>query len=365
VKHLLLAGLFDGLCAALACPLNLQGYATGDLDKDAFSVRYFAHERGMELMVTQSYSKNFGLYGERIGALNVVCSDPACAKRIQSQLGLIVRAMVSNPPLHGAQLVATVIGNDGLYKQWDSELKMMSQRIVSMRGALVQALQAIDCPTPAAVYKDWGHITSQIGMFAFTGLQAKHVKILADKYHIYCTSNGRFSMAGVNPGNVEYIAGAMKDALETAGPADVAAGSSSSSKPASTPTAPATAPAAAGTALSVEYKGPCDPLGRPLVLDGTSRGAPKAGATYAISMADPPAAAVQPPETAPPSTEKAAAASAQLSAQTVCIGINGFGRIGRLVTRAALSNQNRGVTVSRPRGPRCALGAPCAPLSWR
>jgi len=198
-----------------------QGYASGDLDKDAFSVRYFAHERGMELMVTQSYSKNFGLYGERIGALNVVCKDADCAVKIQSQLGLIVRAMVSNPPLHGAQLVATVIANDALYKQWDSELKMMSNRIVDMRTALVEALKACECPTPNPIYADWGHITSQIGMFAYTGLQAKHVKILTEKYHIYCTSNGRFSMAGVNPNNVKYIAEAMKDALNTAGPSDV------------------------------------------------------------------------------------------------------------------------------------------------
>jgi aspartate/tyrosine/aromatic aminotransferase len=200
---------------------GVQGYASGDLDKDAFSVRYFAHERGMELLVTQSYSKNFGLYGERIGALNVVCKDADCAKKIQSQLGLIVRAMVSNPPLHGAQLVATVIGNDALYKQWDGELKMMSNRIVAMRTALVEALKAIDCPTPAPIYSDWSHITSQIGMFAYTGLQAKHVDILTKKYHIYCTTNGRFSMAGVNPNNVSYIAEAMKDALTTAGPSDV------------------------------------------------------------------------------------------------------------------------------------------------
>lgn len=155
------------------------------------------------------------------GALNIVTKDAASAAKIQSQLGLIVRAMVSNPPLHGAQLVATVIANDSLYKQWDGELKMMSNRIVDMRAALVAALKSIECPTPASIYSDWSHITSQIGMFAFTGLQAKHVKILTDKYHIYCTTNGRFSMAGVNPNNVAYIAEAMKDAIQTAGPSDV------------------------------------------------------------------------------------------------------------------------------------------------
>ncbi|EKX55489.1 hypothetical protein GUITHDRAFT_83779 [Guillardia theta CCMP2712] len=198
-----------------------QGYASGDLDKDAYSVRYFAHERGFELFVTQSYSKNFGLYGERIGALNVVCKDPAVATKVTSQLGLIVRAMVSNPPLHGARIVSTVISDPELFKQWDTELKLMANRIISMRQDLVDALKAIDCPTPAPIYKDWSHITSQIGMFAFTGLQAKHVDILSSKWHIYCTKNGRFSMAGLNAHNVNYVAEAMKDALVTAGPADV------------------------------------------------------------------------------------------------------------------------------------------------
>jgi len=198
-----------------------QGYATGDLDKDAFSVRYFAHERGMELMVTQSYSKNFGLYGERIGALNIVVKDPASAVKIRSQLNIITRAMISNPPLQGARLVAAVISNPDLYKQWDTELKIMSNRIVAMRTALVDALKKIDCPTPNPIYPDWSHITSQIGMFAYTGLQAKHVEVLQEKYHIYCTTNGRFSMAGVNPNNVGYLAEAMKDALSTKGPSDV------------------------------------------------------------------------------------------------------------------------------------------------
>eukprot|EP00960_Hanusia_phi_P069260 767048-Hanusia_phi.AAC.5 len=120
-----------------------QGYASGDLDKDAFSVRYFAHERGFELFVTQSYSKNFGLYGERIGALNVVCKDPAVATKVTSQLGLIIRAMVSNPPLHGARIVSTVISDPELYKQWDTELKLMANRIISMRQDLVDALKEV------------------------------------------------------------------------------------------------------------------------------------------------------------------------------------------------------------------------------
>ena len=91
----------------------------------------------------------------------------------------------------------------------------MSGRMMDMRTGLVDRLGALGST------HDWSHITSQIGMFAYTGLQAKHVKVLTDKYHIYCTANGRFSMAGVNPNNVGYIAEAMKDALTSAGPSDV------------------------------------------------------------------------------------------------------------------------------------------------
>ncbi|KAJ1483282.1 pyridoxal phosphate-dependent transferase [Baffinella frigidus] len=197
-----------------------QGYASGDLEKDAFSVRYFAHDRGMELMVTQSYSKNFGLYGERIGALNVVTKDPEAAIKIRGQLNMSTRAMISNPPLHGARLVAAVLSDPTLCGMWEKELKIMSDRIVTMRTSLIEALKANGCPTPSTVFADWSHITSQIGMFAYTGLQAKHVDLLASKFHIYCTKNGRFSMAGINPGNVKYIADAMKDVLATAGPSD-------------------------------------------------------------------------------------------------------------------------------------------------
>jgi len=198
-----------------------QGYATGDLDKDAWSVRYFAHELGLELMVTQSYSKNFGLYGERIGALNIVTKDSETAAKIRSQLNGIIRPMYSNPQLHGARLVAAVVSDPTLYKQWDNELKLMAGRITAVRTALRDALVAISCPTPSTNYSSWDHIVNQIGMFAYTGLEAKHVDILEKKWHIYCTKNGRFSMAGVNLNNAAYIAGAIKDALATAGPSAV------------------------------------------------------------------------------------------------------------------------------------------------
>merc|ERR1712216_114525 len=99
---------------------------------------------------------------------------------------------------------------------WEKELKEMSDRIMRMREALVKALSEVQCPTPSSTFTDYSHITSQIGMFAYTGLSKEQCDILTDKYHIYCTKNGRFSMAGVNPGNVKYIAEAMKDAILSA-----------------------------------------------------------------------------------------------------------------------------------------------------
>ena len=137
----------------------------------------------------------------------------AQAAKVVSQLKGIVRPMYSNPQLHGARLVATVLGDTGLTSLWNQELTEMSDRINDMRAALVSALGAVKCPPPNGNFRDWKHITSQIGMFAFTGLNAKQVEVLTNKHHIYCTKNGRFSMAGINPGNVKYIAAAIKDAV--------------------------------------------------------------------------------------------------------------------------------------------------------
>ena len=209
----LIADVCEARDAIVLFDTAYQGYASGNLEKDAYSCRYFTDSRKIPVMVTQSYSKNFGLYGERIGALNVVCADKAQAAKVVSQLKGIVRPMYSNPQLHGARLVATVLGDTGLTSLWNQELTEMSDRINDMRAALVSALGAVKCPPPNGNFRDWKHITSQIGMFAFTGLNAKQVEVLTNKHHIYCTKNGRFSMAGINPGNVKYIAAAIKDAV--------------------------------------------------------------------------------------------------------------------------------------------------------
>ncbi|CAJ0905631.1 3213_t:CDS:10 [Entrophospora sp. SA101] len=185
-----------------------QGFASGDLDKDAWAVRYFI-ERGFELLICQSFAKNFGLYGQRAGCLTFVLKNADAAARVESQLAKLQRAEISNPPIHGARIVNTVLNDPALYTEWTENLKTMSYRIQEMRKRLYEKL--IELNTPGT----WNHITDQIGMFSYTGLKAQHVKMLKEKYHIYLVDNGRISMAGLNSSNVDYFAQAVDDVVRT------------------------------------------------------------------------------------------------------------------------------------------------------
>lgn len=123
-----------------------QGFASGDLDKDAWAARYFAHELGVELLCAQSYAKNFGLYGERIGALNFVCKTAEQASNVRTQLMILVRIMYSSPQLHGARIVAFTLQDPKLEAEWKKELVIMSSRIKDMRKALFNALKKRNVP---------------------------------------------------------------------------------------------------------------------------------------------------------------------------------------------------------------------------
>lgn len=182
-----------------------QGYATGDLENDAYAVRYF-EQQGMEFFITQSFSKNLGLYGERIGCVSVVSNSNR--KAIDTQLRSIIRPMYSNPPKHGCYIVKHILGNESNFNGWVGELKMMSNRILDMRSKMKAALIAKGCPG------NWDHITNQIGMFSYTGLTPSQVDFMEKKYHIYLLKSGRVSMAGVTSTNVHYIAEAMTDAVK-------------------------------------------------------------------------------------------------------------------------------------------------------
>jgi aspartate aminotransferase len=183
-----------------------QGFASGNLDKDAFSVRYFV-ERGFELFVAQSFSKNFGLYSERAGNLTVVAKTPEVKNRIESQIAKAQRAVISNPPAYGSRVVSLVLNDEKLYEEWTKNLSSMADRIIDMRKALYDELIRLGTPGK------WNHIVDQIGMFSFTGLSTPQVKVLKEKYHVYLTDNGRISMAGLNSTNVKYFAQAVDDVV--------------------------------------------------------------------------------------------------------------------------------------------------------
>jgi len=179
-----------------------QGFASGDANKDAAALRHFVAE-GHDVILAQSYAKNFGLYGERIGCLSMVGKNAEEAERLLSQLKILIRPTYSNPPIHGARIVATVLNDDKLNPQWYAECKQMADRIITMRTALKDGL------AKAGSTRNWDHVTSQIGMFCFSGMTPEQVEKLRTEYHIYMTKNGRISMAGVTSKNVGYLAESM------------------------------------------------------------------------------------------------------------------------------------------------------------
>lgn len=185
-----------------------QGYATGDLEKDAFALRHFVAE-GIPVMLAQSYSKNMGLYGERVGCASVVCATPSEAAAVQSQLAALIRPMYSNPPRHGAAVVKRILGNAEKRARWEVELKGMADRILEMRAQLKKHFDSMGTPG------DWAHVTSQIGMFCYTGISRAQVDFIIEKHHVYMLNSGRISVAGLNPSNIEYVAKAFDDAIRS------------------------------------------------------------------------------------------------------------------------------------------------------
>jgi len=179
-----------------------QGFASGDTDKDAAAIRLFIKD-GHNVGIAQSYSKNFGLYGERVGATTFICKDEAEAARVDSQMKILIRPMYSNPPVTGARLVSIVLSDPALTSLWKTEVKGMADRIISMRSALVKNLKDLGST------RNWKHITDQIGMFCYTGLTAEQVQKMKEEHHCYLTSNGRISIAGITTKNVEHLAKAI------------------------------------------------------------------------------------------------------------------------------------------------------------
>jgi aspartate aminotransferase len=183
-----------------------QGYATGDLDVDASAIRLF-DRLGFEFFLCQSFAKNMGLYGERIGMLHVVCGDAGHAKAVLSQLKLVVRPMYSNPPRHGSHLVVKILGDATRFKRWKVELKAMADRINEVRALLRGGLEKKGTPGT------WKHVTDQIGMFSFTGLTQQQCERLIKEHHIYLLKSGRISMAGLNKANIQYMVDSIDEVV--------------------------------------------------------------------------------------------------------------------------------------------------------
>jgi len=171
-----------------------QGFAEG-IDEDAFGLRLLC-ERLPQVLFAQSCSKNFGLYRERVGAVALVC-EQARVSTVNSHFASIARGIYSMPPAHGAAIVATILSDEKLTAQWQSELSDMRQRIEAMRHGFVDKINRLG----AAGRFD--HIRAQKGMFSFLGITAEQVAALANQHAVYLVSSGRLSLAGLNPGNLE------------------------------------------------------------------------------------------------------------------------------------------------------------------
>ncbi|KAJ6171359.1 pyridoxal phosphate-dependent transferase [Penicillium chermesinum] len=167
-----------------------QGFASGNTDKDAFAPRHFVAE-GHNIALCQSFAKNMGLYGERE------------KKRVDSQIKILIRPFYSNPPIHGARVASTILNDPALNKQWLGEVKGMADRIIEMRALLRTNLEQLGSK------HDWSHITSQIGMFAYTGLKPEQMDALAKEHSVYATKDGRISVAGITSDNVKRLAEAI------------------------------------------------------------------------------------------------------------------------------------------------------------
>ena len=174
-----------------------QGFGFG-IQEDGAVIQKFV-DAGLTFLVSTSFSKSFSLYGERVGALSVLCTDKAEAAKVLSQLKITIRTNYSNPPIHGGSVVATVLGTPELRAQWEVELAEMRDRIKTMRKTLVDGLKA------AGVTQDMSFITQQIGMFSYSGLTKDQMVRLRTEFGVYGTDTGRVCVAAMNSKNIDHV----------------------------------------------------------------------------------------------------------------------------------------------------------------
>ncbi|MFY1027867.1 amino acid aminotransferase [Actinobacillus seminis] len=182
-----------------------QGLANG-LEEDALGLRTFAANH-KELLVASSFSKNFGLYNERVGAFTLVAENEQIAETALTQVKTIVRTLYSNPASHGASTVALVLGDEQLRSEWENELTEMRERIKKMRHLFVQLLKE------SGAKQDFSFIIEQNGMFSFSGLSAEQVDRLKEEFAIYAVRSGRINVAGITEDNIRYLCESIVNVL--------------------------------------------------------------------------------------------------------------------------------------------------------
>ncbi len=184
-----------------------QGFTSGDVDADAASVRKFARD-GHQVVLAQSFSKNFGLYAHRVGCMSVLTETPKEGLAINSQLKIIARPSYSNAPIYGVRIVDEILGSPELEPLWRSELRGMAARIIRARRDLKHGLEE------AGSQLCWDHVVDQKGMFCYSGLTPEQVRKLREEHSVYMTANGRISMAGVTQSNYVRLAEAIHKATQ-------------------------------------------------------------------------------------------------------------------------------------------------------
>jgi aromatic-amino-acid transaminase len=182
-----------------------QGFGEGIAEDGAVIGKFVASAQNF--FVATSFSKSFSLYGERVGALSVLCQDKDEASRVLSQLKIVIRANYSNPPTHGGQVVATVLNTPALRATWEKELAGMRVRIKQMRAELVEKLKA------AGVKQDMSFITQQVGMFSYSGLSKDQMVRLRSEFGVYGTDTGRMCVAALNSKNIDYVCASIAKVL--------------------------------------------------------------------------------------------------------------------------------------------------------
>jgi len=178
------------------------GFATGSVEDDAYAIRLFS-SLNITSLCSQSFAKNFGIYGERVGTFSIYSSDPTVKTAIMSQLAYLVRVMYSSPPKYGSRIVEIILSDPQLKQDWLDSIKYVGDKMKNARQALYDGL--VHRGTPG----DWTHVLRQIGMFSYTGLNANRVKALTSRFHIYLLASGRINVLGITDDTLDYVADAI------------------------------------------------------------------------------------------------------------------------------------------------------------